>query len=131
MADRIQEIIRTEDIMKNAFRNRERAVILAAAMSSQTNAVKVWEMLPQLADEQLRAGNPRSALASYEKFEQTALALGQTISAKSRQMIQHEKAISFLRIGEQTKNCLTNHTIESCLFPIRKLGVLQASGGAA
>lgn len=128
MAERLQEIIRKEDVMKNAFRNRERAVILTAAMSSQTNAVKVWEMLPQLADEQLRAGDPRSALASYEKFEQTALALGQTISVKSRQMIQHEKAISYLRIGEQ-QNCLTNHTIESCLFPIRKLGVYQRQEG--
>lgn len=128
MAALLQEIIRTEDIMKNSFRNRERAALTKGELASETNSLKAWLMLPRLADEQLRSGDLAGALASYENFEQGASALGQTIQAKQRLMLQHERAICHLRIGEQ-QNCLTNHTIESCLFPIRKLGIYQRQDG--
>ena len=128
MAARLQEIVRTEDVMKNSFRNRERAAVIKSEIAAETDSVKRWLLLPRLADEELRAGDLADALASYEKFERGADAVGQTIQSKQQMMLQHEKAICHLRIGEQ-QNCLTNHTIESCLFPIRKLGVYQRQEG--
>ncbi len=128
MAARLQEIVRTEDVMKNSFRNRERAAVIKGEIAVETDSVKRWLLLPRLADEELRSGDPSGALASYEKFERGAAAVGQTIQAKQQLMLRHEKAICNLRIGER-QNCLTNHTIESCLFPIRKLGVYQRQEG--
>lgn len=128
MEQRLREIVRTEDVMKNPFRNRERAELLKARIASETDAFRIWQLLPQLADEQLRAGDPRGALATYDRFDQLTASSRLTLEPKHRQMIQHERAVCYLRIGEQ-ENCLTNHTVESCLFPIRQLGVYQRQEG--
>lgn len=128
MEQRLREIVRTEDVMKNPFRNRERAELLKARIASETDASRIWQMLPQLADEQLKAGDPRGALATYDRFDQLTASSRLTLEPKHRQMIQHERAVCYLRIGEQ-ENCLTNHTVESCLFPIRQLGVYQRQEG--
>ena len=37
--------------------------------------------------------------------------------------------VSFLRIGE-AENCLENHTIDSCLFPIQDAGIHRLPGGS-
>ena len=128
MAVRLQEIIRSEDVMKNSFRNRERVELFQRNLARETNDIVVWETLPRLAEEQLRAGDPRGALTTYGKFDELTARLGQTQAAKVRQMIEHERALCYLRIGEQ-QNCLSNHTVESCLFPIRQLGIYQQQEG--
>src|SRR5690606_14752691 len=66
MAARLQQIIRDEDVMNNTFRNRDRVRVMEGQLAKETNAVVVWETLPQLADEQLRAGDPQAALANYD-----------------------------------------------------------------
>lgn len=128
MAARLQQIIRDEDVMNNTFRNRDRVRVMEGQLAKETNAVVVWETLPQLADEQLRAGDPQAALANYDRFEKLSAQLGQPLQPRVSQMIAHQKAVCYLRIGEQ-QNCLTNHTVESCLFPIRQLGVYQRQEG--
>ena len=42
--------------MLNAFRNTERAAIMENALGAETDPARIWEMLPRVADEQLRAG---------------------------------------------------------------------------
>ena len=101
MAARLQEIIRNEDVMKNAFRNRERADLIQKNLERETNTIVVWQSLPNLADEQVRAGDPNGALATYDRFDELTARLGQTQSAKVRQMMEHERAVCYLRIGEQ------------------------------
>jgi hypothetical protein len=128
MADRLQRIIRTEDPMSNLFRNRERAAILEAAIEQEKNPGLVWEKLPKLADEQLRAGRPLAALDSYRKFDELTAALKQRMDSRQVKLLMHEKAICYLRLGEQ-QNCLTNHTIESCVLPIGRLGVYGRQEG--
>jgi hypothetical protein len=128
MEQRLREIIRTENVMNNPFRNQELVDLLQTAIASETNELRLLQLLPQLADEQLRAGDPRGALVSYDKFDQLTASLGRVLQPKQRQMIQQERAVCYLRIGEQ-QNCLTNHTVESCLFPIRQLGVYQRQEG--
>ena len=101
MEQRLREIVRTEDVMKNPFRNRERAELLKARIASETDAFRIWQLLPQLADEQLKAGDPRGALATYDRFDQLTASSRLTLEPKHRQMIQHERAVCYLRIGEQ------------------------------
>ena len=101
MAGRLQEIIRTEDPMINTFRNKERAAIMGKALSAETNPARVWEMLPRMAEEQLRAGRPKDALESYRLFEETSVKMGRQLDARSIQMVAHQRAVSNLRLGEQ------------------------------
>jgi len=128
MAERLQQIIRAEDPMSNPFRNRERAAILEELIRQEKELGFVWEKLPRLADEQLRAGYPLSALESYRRFDELSAALNQKLDSRQTKMIMHEKALCYLRLGEQ-QNCLTNHTIESCLLPIRSLGIYGRQEG--
>ena len=128
MAERLQQIVQAEDPMSNSFRNRERAVILAEAVSKEKKPGLVWEKLPPLAEEQLKAGYPLAALESLRRFDELTVALKQGLSPRQQQMFQHLRAVCHLRLGEQ-QNCLTNHTIESCLLPIRSLGVYGRQEG--
>ena len=50
MAVRLQEIIRSEDVMKNSFRNRERVELFQRNLARETNDIVVWETLPRLAE---------------------------------------------------------------------------------
>ncbi len=122
MAERLQQIIRAEDPMNNPFRNRERAAILEEAVRKEKEPGLIWEKLPRLAEEQLNAGNPVGALESLRRFDELTITLKQGLGPRQQQMLMHLQAVSYLRLGEQ-QNCLTNHTIESCLLPIRSLGV--------
>lgn len=128
MAERLREKIASENPMINAFRNRERAALLAAGLAKETEVGNIWGRLPNLAHEQLRAGNPRAALQSLVKFEEITVTHKQTVAARQQQALLRLQAVCNLRIGEQ-ENCLTNHTIESCLFPIRNLGIYHKKEG--
>jgi hypothetical protein len=128
MAERLQRIIQAEDPMSNSFRNRERAAILEENVRNEKEPGLVWEQLPRLAEEQLNAGNPLGALESLDRFDELAVALKQDLGPRERQMLLHRRALCHLRLGEQ-QNCLTNHTIDSCLLPIRSLGVYGRQEG--
>lgn len=128
MAERLQRIIEAEDPMLGTFRNKERAAIMEKALSAETNLARIWEMLPRVAEEQLRAGRPNDALESYRRFDELSEKLNRTIDARNHQIVTHQRAVSNLRLGEQ-QNCLTNHTIDSCLLPFGKLGVYQRQEG--
>src|SRR5688572_15233902 len=67
MAERLQGIIRAENPMDNPFRNVERAAIFEDYVRNEKNPQSAWETLPMLAGEQLKAGKPTAALASYRK----------------------------------------------------------------
>jgi hypothetical protein len=128
MAERLQRIVQAEDPMNNAFRNRERAAILEEAVRNEKEPGLVWEKLPRLAEEQMDAGNLAAALESLRLFDELTASLKQTLGPRQQQMMLHRRALCYLRLGEQ-QNCLTNHTIESCLLPIRSLGVYGRQEG--
>jgi FG-GAP-like repeat len=128
MAERLQRIVQAEDPMSNPFRNRERAAILEESVSKEREPNRIWEKLPDLAEEQLKAGYPLAALETLRRFDELTVALKQGIGPRQQQTFLHLRAICHLRLGEQ-QNCLTNHTIESCLLPIRSLGVYGRQEG--
>jgi len=128
MAERLRSIVDSENPMNNSFRNRERAAILEEAINKEKEPGLVWEKLPRLAEEQLNAGFPQAALKSLNRFDQLTGSLKQGLAPRQQQMLLHLRAICHLRVGEQ-QNCLTNHTIESCLMPIRSLGVYGQQEG--
>lgn len=51
------------------------------------------------------------------------------INANNKFTTMKQLAIAYLRIGERT-NCITNHSGESCIFPIRSLGVHTDKSGS-
>jgi hypothetical protein len=128
MAERLQRIVQAEDPMSNSFRNRERAAILEETVNKEKEPGLVWEKLPRLAEEQLNAGKPLAALESLRRFDELTVALKEGLGPRQQQMLLHLRAVCYLRLGEQ-QNCLTNHTIESCLLPIRSLGVYGRQDG--
>jgi hypothetical protein len=128
MADRLNRIILAEHPMSNPFRSGERAGIFEDYIKNEKDPAFIWETLPTLAAEQLRAGRPAAAIASFRRFDEMTSSLGQSIASKRRHMLLHEQAVCHLRLGEQ-QNCLTNHTIDSCLLPISSLGVYRRQEG--
>jgi hypothetical protein len=128
MEERLRAIIAAEDPMNNTFRNRERAAILEEGIRNEREPGLVWEKLPRLAEEQLNAGDPMGALESLRRFDELTAVVQQALGPRQQQMILHLSALCHLRLGEQ-QNCLTNHTIESCLLPIGPLGVYGRQEG--
>ncbi len=128
MAERLRQKIVSEDPMSNAFRNRERAAILLDRIAREKSPEGFWPMLPHLATEQLNSGNPRAALATLDRFDQIAAEYQHVLTPAQKKAFLHQRAVCNLRIGEQ-QNCLTNHTIQSCLFPIRDLGIYHNKTG--
>jgi FG-GAP-like repeat/ASPIC and UnbV len=48
----------------------------------------------------------------------------------ARRLVMQMMAIAWLRIGERT-NCINNHTVESCVFPIRGSGIQSNKTGSS
>ena len=128
MAERLQRIITAEDPMANEFRSRERAAVLEERARQEKDLGTLWKNLPTLAEEQLNAGRPLDALESLRRFDEITTEKKQPVGPRERQQLLHLKAVCNLRLGEQ-QNCLTNHTIESCVLPIGRLGVYGRQEG--
>ena len=54
---------------------------------------------------------------------------GEPLNANARRQLHLFEALCYMRIGEQ-ENCLSNHTIASCLLPISKEGVHKLPRGS-
>ena len=77
----------------------------------------------------LQAGEPDAALQEYERYEQMLAANGYKPKADAVLQLLKEKALCYLRSGEQ-ENCLANHNADSCLMPIQGGGVHQLTRGS-
>ena len=78
----------------------------------------------QMAIQLLRAGETRAAIAELENLQGKS-----GLSPTLHTMIHDRLGIAYLRLGEQ-ENCLLNHTIDSCLLPIRGEGVHTSREGS-
>lgn len=67
-------------------------------------------------------------------MEQEAVAIFETLRDDANetqfQMILRDLAIGHLRLGERS-NCISNHAAESCLMPVRGLGIHQDANGSS
>ncbi len=84
-------------------------------------------MQSMLAIETLNAGLSEQAIAEFEKLE--VLLKENGLLELNDRFLNIYRALCFLRIGEQ-ENCLSNHTTDSCLMPIRGGGIHKLQRGS-
>ena len=83
----------------------------------------------ELARESLRAGESEAAAERLATILDEVSARPEDFPEGLSGRVRKLLAIAHLRVGEQ-RNCLENHTAESCLFPIREGGVHRIEDGS-
>ncbi len=86
----LQEIIRSEDVMKNSFPQPGACGIVPGTSRVKTTTSSSGKPCHDWRRSSWQAGDPRGALTTYGKFDELTARLGQTQAAKVRQMIEHE-----------------------------------------
>src|SRR5207237_2445444 len=97
------------------FFNRERIALIRGMIGFRTGP-EVFNLRAWLADEMLKAGDTRGAIAEMQALQRDAGDRGDTITAKTKPMYDR-LAIAALRLGEQ-ENCLTNPSADVCILPL-------------
>ena len=110
------------------YRNNERVTMLLRQRDAGGAASDVQlEMV--LAVELMRAGRSEEAIEQLARVEKLFETHGIAITPDNRHTLDRLAAISWLRLGEQ-ENCIENHSIDSCLLPIRGEGVHRIERGS-
>lgn len=116
MASRLEEIIRA-DGPAYPFAYQARIEQMEGVIPGLDDASQRLPLLVELAQEQLRAGDPEKSLAALRAFAQQGRGGGVNLAALDRRKLLHLQAAAFLRLGE-FENCLAAHQSTSCLLPI-------------
>lgn len=126
MADRISPF-------ENLYQNELKAKRLGAMLEQTSNVMDRLALMREYATQLLNAGHTAESIQAFEeaeelirKFDPSFMTVG---NATNKLIIKTYLATAYLRLGEQD-NCLTNHTTESCLFPISGAGVHQIERGS-
>jgi hypothetical protein len=87
------------------------------------------KVVPSFAMDVLDAGDSEVAIRIFDKVEGMAKQEAPDFWAERKLTLKTWKALAYLRLGEQ-ENCLSNHTTDSCLFPIQGEGVHKLQRGS-
>ena len=128
MVERLREIDARMDVRANPYENPHRAFLFGAEARAATNDADRLNALRRYAIELLNAGASREAVVAFNEVEKLEDQL-QVTNKEDRRLTRMYLGTAWLRFGEQ-QNCLTNHTIESCLLPLRGGGVHQLQQGS-
>lgn len=129
MIQRLQLIDREMDVRLNLFDNRARAILFGSQGAAEPNPLKRLGWLRQESAELLNDGQSLAAATQYGEIARIERQLGDQIPPQDLLTTQMFIGVAWLRLGEQ-ENCITNHTIESCLLPIQRGGVHQMPRGS-
>lgn len=100
----------------NRFASSTRAEdLMSKPQPSDTKKFIDWKK--SIGDEWLFAGETQKAIDNYD--EALKKANEENIKSDVIKQTQFMKAVAFMRLGEQ-KNCIANHTAESCILPIQQ-----------
>jgi hypothetical protein len=112
IAARIDEILRTQNPMRNPFRNTERVEMLrrfvAKIETEKPNSVPHVAAESQLAMELLRVGEMEESLKTIEKIRKIYEVAPQYAAGGNELGLIMIKALDYLRIGE-VQNCFALH----------------------
>lgn len=103
------------DPIANPFLNRERAAAIRAAVLGQVGA-QAFNNRHWMADELLKAGETREAIAELEALMRDARLSADSITPQKKPVFDL-LAIAYLRLGEQ-ENCLNNPAANVCILPL-------------
>jgi len=130
MIERLARLRSEADPSQMAFMmNAEAAEILRQALSHTSSPQEAMRLHMMLAAHLLRSGQNEKALQQFTQLEKNVAQFGLKFTPQERIQLNIDKAMCHLRIGEQ-ENCLTNHTTESCLLPIREAGIHRLTRGS-
>ncbi len=137
MAERLEEIAQSVDPRANPYVNSERVKSLrelvdnlgeSGSSPNHPRQIQILEARLTLATELLLDGRTEEALQQFQHLQ----ALSEEykfLNLYFRQKLQTLRAVAYLRLGEQ-ENCIMQHNIDACLFPIRDSGVHQIERGS-
>ncbi|HEX9427517.1 MAG TPA: VCBS repeat-containing protein, partial [Candidatus Polarisedimenticolia bacterium] len=129
MVERLDTLARTIPPEDNFFDNNGRAERLKARLAGGVNSNTYLDLQPQLALELLNAGRPAEAIEEFTNLQKYVADHHVNISRQHRSFLRWNLAVAELRLGE-TENCLTQHTTQSCLLPIRGAGIHTIQRGS-
>ncbi len=134
MAERLSQIRKDGDPLKNPFLNRAAAklfgeqlqALLRQPRRSVSQAVSLYF---KYAYELLHAGESALAIQQFEALDRLVTTRKVPLSQDRLDLVALQTILAHLRLGEQ-QNCLDNHTAASCLVPIEAAGVHQRTAGS-
>ena len=100
----------------NIFLNRERVIAIKARLALQSGG-EALNSRHWIAEELLRAGQTREAIAELESVMRDGRLTGDTITPQTKPVFDL-LALAYLRLGEQ-ENCLDNPAANVCILPLK------------
>jgi hypothetical protein len=129
MAALLDKLRREQKAESSQFLNREMAALYRRDLTEATNSLqRVW-LKARLGVSLLNAGETHDALTEFNSVLKLAADEPGVFDNRSLAEVSKFRAVSYLRLGEQ-ENCLTNHTSQSCILPIRGDGVHKWQAGS-
>ncbi|HMI02891.1 MAG TPA: CRTAC1 family protein [Pedobacter sp.] len=126
----IKAIIRAEeeqaDNPDNIF-NPETRIVFLDSVLKQADAYTTLRVNYARAKVFMQLGNINETIKLYEAIANDSTVKGSDFDLNN---LQADLAFAYLRMGE-VNNCLTNHTAESCIYPIRGGGLHKDPTGSA
>jgi hypothetical protein len=129
MHERLEAILRDMKPTDNPFMNAGRAEAVRAQLQGVVHPGDYLNWQPKLGIELLNAGRTEEAIAEFEKLRTFLSQPGIEVAVKGRYLVERNRAVAYLRLGEQ-ENCILNHSSASCLLPIRDAGVHRLQRGS-
>ena len=129
MAALLERIAREVNPLAAPFLSRERAGMMGERLRLMGDRDEAVDLRRQYAIELLNAGRSLDALKEFAAYEQFLLKNSPALLARNRRLLRTFQAMCYLRLAEQ-QNCLSNHTTDSCLLPIRGAGVHKLQDGS-
>ncbi|MSU34731.1 MAG: VCBS repeat-containing protein [Pedosphaera sp.] len=129
MARRLEELALAIDPSKSHFFSIERAAKAGSAINQVQDSKELLNALLRYALELLNPGRTEEAIAVYARTDRLMGEQRVRPTLVGRVQLRTLQAVAFLRQGEQD-NCITNHTIDSCLLPIQGRGVHRNQRGS-
>ncbi len=138
MAARLADIAAKADLNRNPILNEQRAVLFQGLYEKARGTADETRLRAALGSELLLAGKTVEAIEHLSAAKAAlAAAVAAAIAAEDAppeaaaalRKVRENLALAHLRLGEQ-ENCVNNHSIDSCLLPIRGDGVHKIQRGS-
>ena len=127
MAEELQRIRREASPFSSTFLNQEQLPLLRQALAQAQDSREQGQTLMRIASAALNVGENQAAIDALDKIE--SLVEGTKPDPKFLRFIRSMRGVAWLRVGE-LENCVTNHTVLSCLAPIEPGGVHKLERGS-
>jgi len=125
MINLLQTVADNENVPGNPFASERKKVFYDSLLQAATNYPDSASASFGLANTLLELGQEDKAIPLFESLIQNM----PPYLPDNKKMVMKSLAIAYLRLGER-KNCIYNHTGESCIYPIANKGIHVNKQGA-